>query len=398
MPTAAPAHASNMVQSAPTSVDLVVADATWFSTEHLFAALERPGIETLLLKCLDYRNALARGWSPWTWRRPTHARSARLWERELILPSGWMKSFPGIGMRPIAATIREWRRERAGKFVLVITYPHYLYLRDMVQPDQTVYFNIDDYAQYWPSRAKRVLELERQAVRESDLTVCVSQVRAAQLRAMASSAASRIRYLPHGCPDWALAGRESSDRGAPPLDLSVIPGPHLGYVGSLEDRVDWNLLTQLAQRIPNASLVLVGKVLRDGDEVWHDERRRCLALPNVRVLGWKPQDELLAYIQAFDVCLIPYRMDHAFNRVCNPTKIMDYMGSGRPIVATALPECQAHAARFDVAETAQAFVESVRSLLAKGGDDGRSGLRLAFARQHSCGRVAERLMDWLSSA
>ncbi len=57
-----------------------------------------------------------------------------------------------------------------------------------------------------------------------------------------------------------------------------------------------------------------------------------------------------AYYQAFDVTLIPYRMDHPFNRACNPTKIMDAMGSGRPIVATAIPECRLHAERFDVAE------------------------------------------------
>ena len=37
---------------------------------------------------------------------------------------------------------------------LVMTYPHYLYLRDIVRPDRQVYFNIDDYALYWP-RARR---------------------------------------------------------------------------------------------------------------------------------------------------------------------------------------------------------------------------------------------------
>jgi hypothetical protein len=75
---------------------------------------------------------------------------------------------------------------------------------------------------------------------------------------------------------------------------------------------------------------------------------------------------------------------------------MDYMGTGRPIVSTALPECLPHSQRFDVAETHQAFIERVSRLIDNNGQDGRTGLRLAYARQHTCARVAERLIDWLA--
>ena len=30
------------------------------------------------------------------------------WEQQLVLPSGWMKRYPRLGMRPIARSIREW--------------------------------------------------------------------------------------------------------------------------------------------------------------------------------------------------------------------------------------------------------------------------------------------------
>jgi len=34
-------------------------------------------------------------------------------------------------------------------------------------------------------------------------------------------------------------------------------------------------------------------------------------------------------------------------------------------------------------------------LVAGGPDDGRAAARLAFARDHSCRRVVERLLDWI---
>lgn len=373
---------------------LVVADASWYTTESLFSEYQATGLATLLLKCFDFRNALQRGWAPWSWLRELRSRGPGLWDREMVLPSGWMKTFPRLGMRPIARCIERWRRDHApdGRFTLVITYPHYRYLREMLRPDQTVYLNIDDYSQYWPRQADRVRALERRVVAEADLTVCVSKVRRDELRRAVPDASTRIEYLSHGCPAWAIDARPSDRPASPPLDLSVISGPRLGYIGSLEDRVDWALLNRLAAEMPHASLVFIGKLGADGRERWHADRRACLARPNVRLLGWKPQSELAEYTRAFDVCLIPYRVDHPFNRVCNPTKLMDSMGTGRPIVATALPECEAHAERIDVADSHAEFVTRVRAIVSRGGDDGRASLRHSFARENSCSRVAERLL------
>ena len=36
------------------------------------------------------------------------------------------------------------------------------------RPDVSVYYNIDDYALYWPRQAERVRELERAMVRSAD--------------------------------------------------------------------------------------------------------------------------------------------------------------------------------------------------------------------------------------
>jgi hypothetical protein len=376
---------------------LAVADANWYTTENLFREVGREDVATLLLKCVDYVNAWRRGQPPWSWGRALTRRGPALWERDLVLPSGWMKQFPRLGMRPIGRSIRTWRRAHArdGRLVLVMTYPHYLYLRDQVRPDRHVYFNIDDYSQYWPWCAERVNALERQAVREADLTVCVSKLRADELRAAVPEASAKVRHLPHGAPTRYLGDR-AWERPAPaPPDLAGLPRPLLGYVGTLEDRVDWRLLTRLSESFPRASVVIIGRLGTERHGEWHDDCQRCLARPNVHALGWRPQESIHEYNRAFDVCLIPYRVDHPFNRVCSPTKIMDYMGTGRPIVSTALPECQLYDHLFDVAGDDEAFVAAVAAILDARSDDGRAPERFEWARDHSCRRVAERFLSWV---
>ena len=63
--------------------------------------------------------------------------------------------YPNLGMRPIARSIRSWWRDLPAdsRLGLVMSYPHYIYLRDLLQPDVSLYYNIDDYSLYWPREA-----------------------------------------------------------------------------------------------------------------------------------------------------------------------------------------------------------------------------------------------------
>ena len=183
-----------------------------------------------------------------------------------------------------------------------------------------------------------------------------------------------------------------------PSDIAHLPRPLLGYVGSLEDRVDWTLIDRLASEFPTGSIVLVGRVPEGGSGPWIEARTRALSHPNVHAIGWRPQSEIISYNHSFDVILIPYDVDHPFNVACCPTKIMDSMGSGRPIVSTDLPECRLYRRLFAVADDdADAFVSAVARVLREN-DDERSVARHEFAREHTCNRMANRLLDWLDGA
>ncbi len=194
--------------------------------------------------------------------------------------------------------------------------------------------------------------------------------------------AHKIIHLPHGAPATAIAEAPQHRPGPPPADLAALPRPYLGFVGSLEDRIDWGLVEHVARQFPEGSVVLIGREPAPAPrKEWYQAYRRTVALPNVHRLGWREQAEIGRYNAAFDVCLIPYGRDHPFNRVACPTKVMDYMATSRPVVATALPECQLYDHLFDIADTPDAFVAAIRRIVAQGSDDGRATLRWDLARQ-----------------
>ncbi len=313
-----------------------------------------------------------------------------------------MKQFPRWGMRPIAASIQAfWQRSDArARRGLVLTYPHYLYLCEQLAPDIVLYYNIDDYTLYWPRHAAELRRLEHELVRRADATICVARSRADELRAALPDAAGKIHHLPHGTPAPFLADEPCHRPARAPQEIAGLPRPLLGYVGSIGPRVDWRLMTRLSEAFPLASLVVVGDRPhpRRKKEPWFGDWLGFASRANVHHTGPRSQDQLPLYYQAFDVNLIPYVQDHPFNRACCPTKIADGLGSGRPMVATAIPECRLSAHLFDVAENADAFVDAVQFILAHGSDDGRCGLRHEHAREHTCRATAAsilRLLQWV---
>lgn len=380
-------------------VALAVADVGWFNTRNLFNEIDRDATALLKLQCMDYLNGWRRGQYPWSPACRLRRSGPRAWEQQFVLPTGWMKRYPRLGMRPIARTIRSWWEGQAPwRRGLVMTYPHYLPLRDLLRPEVSVYYCIDDFALYWPRQAEQVRELERRMVREADVTICVSRLRTEELRKAVPEADFRIHHLPHGAPSAFLAANPLDRPGDAPEDIGHLPRPLLGYIGSLEDRVDWELMDRLSREFAEASIVVVGRNGTPPDRPWGERCARFLSRPNVHAIGWRPQESLGRYYQSFDVALIPYLLDHPFNRACNPTKIMDAMGSGRPIVATAIPECRLHSERFHVAEDQGGFLAAVRRILEDGSDDGRAAVRHAYALANTCHGVGDRLMDLVQAA
>lgn len=100
----------------------------------------------------------------------------------------------------------------------------------------------------------------------------------------------------------------------------------LGFFGVVDERMDYELITKLADADPDWSIVMVGPVLKVKE---HSFPQR----PNLHWLGQRDYSQLPAYCKGFDVCLMPFALNAATEFI-NPTKALEYMASGRPVVST----------------------------------------------------------------
>ncbi len=162
--------------------------------------------------------------------------------------------------------------------------------------------------------------------------------------------------------------------------LAKLPKPLLGYAGAL-DWLDAGLVEAVAKAWPGYSVVLVGPAYaRD----WQQKHASLLELPNVHCPGKVAYDELPAWVQRFDLALMPLERSD-LKRASNPNKLYEYAAAGVPVLA--IDYCSAVGRAREVvavAATPEEFVRLVPEAMA----DGRREARLAFAREHSWDALA----------
>ncbi|WP_241685874.1 glycosyltransferase [Luteimonas sp. YGD11-2] len=157
----------------------------------------------------------------------------------------------------------------------------------------------------------------------------------------------------HGCGvDVGHFGRARLASTQVPDAVADLPGPILGYVGVIDERLDYPLIEALARRYPQASVVLAGPLAKV-------ERADLPDLPNIHWLGQQPYDALPALVKGFDVCLMPFALNDA-TRYINPTKTLEYMATGKPVVSTAVADVVRNFTPVvDVAWSTDEFLDAV---------------------------------------
>jgi teichuronic acid biosynthesis glycosyltransferase TuaH len=103
--------------------------------------------------------------------------------------------------------------------------------------------------------------------------------------------------------------------------------PVIGYLGAIERRIDYALMNKVMELNRDKSFVFVGpseqEYIADGN----------FNAPNLSLHGSIPYDQMPAVLKGFDVGIIPFKKDEVSNNIF-PLKLFEYMGAGKPVVAT----------------------------------------------------------------
>jgi asparagine synthase (glutamine-hydrolysing) len=243
----------------------------------------------------------------------------------------------------------------------------------MLGESLVVYHCVDEFSAFSDAPAREIRELERRLLLRSDVVICSSE----KLRADKARVNPNAHLVQHGVDLEHFA--KAFDPGTTiPQDLQGAPGPVIGFWGLIADWVDLQLVRHVADAFSGGTVALLGNVNTDLGPLQ--------GARNVRLLGRRPYADLPRYARAFDVALMPFRVNE-LTLAANPLKVREYLAAGLPVVSTAIPEVE-RLGVCRIGKDADGVVREIAAAIAAG--PGPSEVRAAQVRSEGWeARVAE---------
>ncbi|MGZ6827399.1 MAG: glycosyltransferase, partial [Mycobacteriales bacterium] len=224
---------------------------------------------------------------------------------------------------------------------------------------------VDDWREL-PSMAAaraRVEQGYRSAAR-ADVVTSVSPVLTARL---AADYGLRATTVPNGV---------DPAPGAGPVPAGLPAAPFAVYVGTLQQRVDLDLVAAAAEQVP---VVVAGRATPEC-------AARLERLP-VHWLGPVPVGAVPGLLRAASAGLVPHHRDRLTESMA-PMKALEYAAAGLPVVSTSVPGLDG-VPRVTVADDAAGFARAALDAVGEGRRQPPAG----WVDDRSWDRVADRLLS-----
>lgn len=197
---------------------------------------------------------------------------------------------------------------------------HYPNVAKGLKPAVKIYHCLDPV--HTPFDRKHGFISEKILVQQSDLVICSSQ----QLYEEKIVENHQTYFIPNAAD--VNHSRKALDPALQPAAFfRSIPKPVVGYFGSIEHRFDFALLQRVIPANRDKSFVFVGPVIKEQLPDWF------LKAENVFLEQPVTYEELPAVLKGFDIAIIPFRK-YEVSRTVFPLKLFEYLGAGKPVVAT----------------------------------------------------------------
>ena len=144
-----------------------------------------------------------------------------------------------------------------------------------------------------------------------------------------------------------------------PADIANLPKPVIGYYGVIDERIDLELIHDVARQNPNASIVMIGPLAKISESDLPKEK-------NIFYPGMKTYDELPAYLKGFDIAMMPFALNDA-TKFISPTKTLEYMAAGKPIISTPIADVvRDYKECIAIVKNAEEFKTAINEVLQSG--------------------------------
>lgn len=207
------------------------------------------------------------------------------------------------------------------EFILINSFNfHYPNIAKKIKPILSVYQCVDP--MIVPYDMKHGIISENLLVKESDVVICTSKA----LYNEKKSQNPNTYFVPNAADIEHCSQALNPDL---PIHAKIkdLPKPIVGYLGTLERRMDYNLLQEAVKTNPEKTFVLAGPV-------WDNHvPPELYKTPNIHIIGPIPYAEIPQLIKGFDVAIIPFKKDEVSTTIF-PLKLFEYLCAGKPVVVT----------------------------------------------------------------
>lgn len=105
--------------------------------------------------------------------------------------------------------------------------------------------------------------------------------------------------------------------------------PTIGYMGKIQDRVDFDLVEKCLNRYKDNKFIFIGPVYSQKDKIEKIKQK----YNNIEFLGDIHYDKLPSAMKKVDIAIIPHKVDK-FTNSMSPLKIYEYLAAGKQIITT----------------------------------------------------------------
>ena len=227
------------------------------------------------------------------------------------------------------------------------------------KPVLTVYDCMDELAQF-KFAPPELREREQELFQKADLVFTGGQRIYEAKREQHADAHSFPSSI-----DKAHFGQARNPKLAEPADQVGIAHPRIGFFGVVDERLDIELLGQLATNHPEWQFVIIGPVVKIDPASLPSNK-------NIHYLGGKGYQELPAYLRGWEVATLLFARNESTEFI-SPTKTPEYLAAGRPVVSTSIRDVvrpYGDLKLVQIADDPREFGQAITRALKQGKDAG----------------------------
>ena len=132
----------------------------------------------------------------------------------------------------------------------------------------------------------------------------------------------------------------------------------VGYVGKIQDRVDFDLVEKCLKKFSKVLFVFLGPV--------YSQQKRIRGLKkkysNIVFRGDVHYTKLPQEMKEFDIAIIPHKVDN-FTNSMNPLKLYEYLSAGKQVVTTAVAGVDGISENVYLSANDDEFIENLQKAL-----------------------------------